>query len=403
MRSLEDYREIVGDETIGEIYRKARGLYGRRVLHINSTYQGGGVAEMLSSLVPLFNDIGIDAGWRILHGSPDFFTITKKFHNALQGSNINLTEIKKKIYEETNENFSIFTHIDHDLVVIHDPQPLPIIRFYKKRQPWVWRCHVDLSEPNQLLWNYMKKFILRYDLAVVSNRTYIKKDLPVEQKVIYPAIDPLSAKNKELPNSLIEKTLRKFKIPLDKPLVTQISRYDRWKDPEGVIAIFKKVKKKVDCRLVMCGNMAPDDPEGQGIYERAKKKAGRFLESGDIIFINQTNDILVNVLQRVSRVIVQKSTKEGFGLSVTEALWKGTPVVASRVGGIPLQVIDEKTGYLLDPDDEEGFAEKIVLLIKDEKLRRKMGEAGREHVRKNFLITRLLKDHLDMLNYLLGQ
>ena len=262
---------------------------------------------------------------------------------------------------------------------------------------------MDLSEPNQLLWNYLKKFILRYDLAVVSNRTYIRKDLPVEQRVIYPAIDPLSAKNKELPNSLIEKTLKKFKIPLDKPLITQISRYDRWKDPEGVISIFKKVKKKVDCRLVMCGNMAPDDPEGQGIYERAKKKAGRFLESGDIIFINQTNDILVNVLQRVSRVIVQKSTKEGFGLSVTEALWKGTPVVASRAGGIPLQVMDGRTGYLLDPDDEEGFAEKIIHLMKDEELRRKLGEAGREHVRKNFLITRLLKDHLDMLNYLLEQ
>ena len=267
MKDLDSYRTIVGDKVISEIYRRAKRLYGIRVLHINSTYYGGGVVEILSSLVPLMNSVGIEMDWRILRGTPDFFTITKKFHNALQGDPINLTEIKKRIYVQTNEEFSSYCRIDHDCVIVHDPQPLPLIKFYKKRQPWVWRCHIDISNPNKELWEFLKGFILRYDMVVISSERYRRKDLPVEQRVIYPAIDPLSPKNMEISPEIINKYLRKFGIPTDKPLIVQISRFDKWKDPEGVIEIFKLVKEKIDCRLVLCGSMAADDPEGWMVYE----------------------------------------------------------------------------------------------------------------------------------------
>ncbi len=400
MENLENYRKIVGDEVIGAIHKKARNLYGKHILHINSTYQGGGVAEILSSLVPLMNNVGIDTGWRILHANPDFFTITKKFHNALQGEPINFTERKKQLYLKANENFSTYTHIDHDCVIIHDPQPLPLIEFHKKRQPWIWRCHVDLSDPDDEVWEFLTSFILRYDVVVLSSEDYKKSDLPVDQKIIWPAIDPLSPKNMEISEKDISKYLRKFGVITDKPLITQISRFDKWKDPTGVIEVFKLVKEKVDCRLVLCGNIATDDPEGQEIYERTKGKAKGLIERGDIILVTDpasSNFMFVNALQRVSSVMVQKSIREGFGLTVTEALWKGTPVVASNVGGIPLQVIDGKTGFLLQPRDTQGFAERIIEILRNSDLACEMGKSARKHVRKNFLVTRLLADHLDLL------
>ena len=400
MENLENYRKIVGDEVIGAIHKKARNLYGKHILHINSTYQGGGVAEILSSLVPLMNNVGIDTGWRILHANPDFFTITKKFHNALQGEPINFTERKKRLYFKANGDFSTYTHIDHDCVIIHDPQPLPLIEFHKKRQPWIWRCHVDLSDPDDEVWEFLTSFILRYDMVVLSSEDYKKSDLPVDQRIIWPAIDPLSLKNMEISEKDISKYLRKFGVITDKPLITQISRFDKWKDPTGVIEVFKLVKEKVDCRLVLCGNIATDDPEGQEIYERTKGKAKGLIERGDIILVTEpasSNFMFVNALQRVSSVMVQKSIREGFGLTVTEALWKGTPVVASNVGGIPLQVIDGKTGFLLQPRDTQGFAERIIEILRNSDLACEMGKSAREHVRKNFLVTRLLADHLDLL------
>jgi len=397
MRSLDDYKEIVGDKIISTIYKKARILYGKHILHINSTFQGGGVAEILASLVPLINDIGVDSGWRILHGSPDFFTITKKFHNALQGDKINFSEMKKRWYVQANEYFSVYTHIDHDCVIIHDPQPLPLIKFYKKRQPWVWRCHLDLSNPHKELWDFLKRFILKYDMVVISNEKYKRKDLPVEQRVISPSIDPLSPKNMEISERDIAKYLRKYNILTDKPLLTQISRFDKWKDPEGVIEVFKIVKEKVDCRLVLCGSMATDDPEGEKIYERVKRRANRLIDNNDIILITSENDILVNLLQRSSAVIIQKSIREGFGLTVTEALWKRKPVVASNIGGIPLQIIDGENGFLVEPSDTNGFADRIIQILQHKDLAEAMGEKGKETVKKKFLITRVLLDYLDLL------
>ncbi len=398
MHKLVDYYKIVGDEVISSLYQKARRLYGRRIIHFNSTYQGGGVAEILVSLLPLMNDMGLDVDWNILHGRPDFFTITKKFHNALQGDRINLTEMKKRLYTQASEDFSVFTHIHHDCVVIHDPQPLPLIMHYKKRQPWVWRCHVDLSSPNPEIWDYLKRFILRYDGVIVSSENYRRADLPIQQRIIPPAIDPLAYKNRELTSADVTKYLRKFDIPTDKPLLTQISRFDRHKDPEGVLRVFEMIRKKVDCRLVLCGSMAPDDPEGLEVFERIEAKARAMTENGDVILKTVENDILVNVLQRTSAVIIQKSKKEGFGLTVTEALWKKKPVVASNVGGIRLQIKDGENGFLVAPEDETQFAERIINILQTPALAERLGQNGHIKVKRNYLITRLLSDHLELYN-----
>jgi len=346
------------------------------------------------------NDVGLEADWRILRGTPDFFEITKKFHNALQGDSINLTEIKRQIYVQNNEDFSRYCHINSDFVLIHDNQPLPMIGFLKCKEPWIWRCHVDLSGPNDELFEYLKNFILRYDLIIISNEKYRNKDLPVDHRIIPPAIDPLSSKNMELPNHAAAKYLKKYGIPKDKPLITQISRFDKWKDPEGVIDVFRLVKKETDCRLVLCGSMATDDPEGTQMVERIQKKARDLLKKRDVILITAENNILVNILQRSSEVIVQKSIKEGFGLTVAEALWKEKPVVASNVGGISLQIRDGENGFVVGPYDNEQFAEKILTVLRDRDLAEKIGKEGRRTVKEKYLITRLILDYLDVLDSL---
>jgi trehalose synthase len=401
MRTLEDYRDIVGDDTIAEIYRLARPLYGKKVLHINSTYYGGGVAEILGSLVPLLNCAGLDADWRMLRGTPEFFNITKKFHNAIQGESIHMTDIKASLYNDNNQEYASYCKIDADCVIIHDPQPLPLIRYYKKRQPWIWRCHVDLSHPNEELWYFLKGFILAYDGIIVSDEQYVRKELPMKYTIIDPAIDPLSPKNKEIPEDLIDRTLQKHGVPTDKPLITQISRFDKWKDPENVIELYKLVRNDCDCRLVLCGSMASDDPEGWEIFEKTRSAAGSLLDNKDVILLTVEDNILVNALQSKSSVILQKSIREGFGLTITEALWKGKPVVASNVGGIPRQVIDNKTGFLIEPYDIRGGADIVSSILKHPKIGRYLGENGKEYVRKNFLITRHVIDDLKLLNNLL--
>jgi trehalose synthase len=398
MRNLENYREIVGDEVISGIYRKARKLYGKHFLQINSTYYGGGVAEILDSLVPLMNNVGIEADWRILRGSPDLFTITKKFHNALQGDPINLSDMKKQLYVGANEAFSTYCHIEHDCVIVHDPQPLPLIRFYRKRQPWVWRCHIDLTNPNKNLWEFIKGFILKYDMVIFSSEKYKKEDLPVEQRVIVPSIDPLSFKNKELSEKDIVKYVKKAGIPNDKPVITQVSRMDPWKDPEGLLEIFKRVREKVECRLVYCYDMALDDPQGTAVFSKVYRKANKLREKGEVVFVVGKNQILVNAIQRSSTVLVQNSIREGFCLSVTEALWKGKPIVATNVGGIPIQIRNAEEGFLVEPNDKQQFADSIIEILKNPSLAEEMGKKGNERAKKNFLITRLLSDYLDLLN-----
>jgi len=398
MLRLEDFRHIVPDETLAEIYAKARRLYGKHIVHLNATYQGGGVAEILYSLVLLMNDVGIDAGWRILHGSQEFFEITKSFHNALQGAKLNLTTRKKQTYLQVNDNFSKFSHLDHDCVIIHDPQPLSIITSYRKSQPWIWRCHIDLTNPHRELWDFLKGFLLKYDQIVVSSEKYFKDDLPVDQRLMLPAINPLIRKNKNISEKTMIEYITKAGIPTDKPIITQVSRLDPWKDPEGVIDVFKLVRQKVDCRLVFCYNVASDDPEGMKMYNKVLRKANKLYKNGHIIFVVGNNETLVNAVQRFSDVIIQKSTKEGFCLCVTEALWKGTPVVASNVGGIPSQIKDGENGFLLAPKDTEGFADRIIHLLKNPDDGKAIGQKAKETVRQKFLITRLLSDYLYMLN-----
>jgi trehalose synthase len=403
INNLSTYAKIVGKPEIDKIRAEAENLSGKHITCINSTYQGGGVAEILNSIVPMFDQVGVDFGWRILHGTPDFFTITKKFHNALQGSAINLSSRKKDIYYETNRRFSTFTHIHHDLVIVHDPQPLPLISFYKKTQPWIFRCHIDISNPNQEVWDYLKGFIQKYDHFVVSLPEFQKKDLTIPQSVIHPAIDPVTAKNKSISDTKISKYLSKFGIDRKKPIISQVSRFDPWKDPIGVVRIFERVRKKMDCQLVLLGQFATDDPEGHKILLSLQKKMDKSPFKHDIKLLVVDNAFLVNCLQRASAVVIQKSLKEGFGLTVTEALYKGTPVVASKVGGIPLQVIDGENGFLHSPHDLNGFTGSVIKLLKDEKLRVEMGKVGKEHVKKNFLITRLMLDWLYLMNKLLSE
>jgi len=401
MLSLEEFRKIVPDKTLAEIYHRAKNLYGKHIVHVNSTYMGGGVAEILYSLVMLMNDVGIDTGWRILHGTPAFFDVTKSFHNGLQGAHINLTQSKKDLYLLVNGNYARFTHLDHDCVIVHDPQPLALIRSYRKRQPWVWRCHIDLTEPNEQLWDFIKGFLLKYDQIVLSSEKYLKEDLPVDQRLMCPAINPLNLKNKALPEKTVLTYITKVGIPTDKPIITQVSRLDPWKDPGGVLEVFKHVKEQVDCRLVFCYNLAGDDPEGVQMYTKTYRQAKKYVDKGDVLFVVGNDDALVNSIQKFSNVVIQKSTKEGFCLSVTEALWKGTPVVASNVGGIPTQIEDGENGFLLEPYDTKGFAERIVHLLKKPDVAKGMGEKARETVREKFLITRLLSDYLYMLNSIL--
>jgi trehalose synthase len=402
MPGLEDYRRVAGDEIVDGLYEKAESLSGKHIVCVSSTYQGGGVAELLNSLVGLLNEAGVDMGWRILHGSPDFFTVTKKFHNALQGGKINLSDKKKKIYIETNGRFSLFTHLDHDLVIVHDPQPLPLISFYEKHQPWIFRCHVDLQSPAPELWNYLKGFVNKYDHFVVSKKEYMK-ELGIPQSVILPAIDPLSVKNKMVSGRAVEKCLKKHGIDNNKPIISQVSRFDKWKDPVGVVKVFEKVRAKKNCQLVLLGSFAADDPEGQAVFEQLEKKVEKCRFKGDIKLIAVENSFLVNCLQRASEVVVQKSIKEGFGLTVSEALYKGTPVVASKVGGIPMQVIDGFNGFLHAPGETKQFSKSIIRLLEGEKLRESLGKNGRDYVSKNFLMTRLMSDWLSLMQEKLGK
>lgn len=402
MIRLEDFRHIVPDSRLAEIYSRARKLYDKHIVHVNATYQGGGVAEILYSLVQLMNDVGINAGWRILHGSQEFFETTKSFHNALQGAKLNLSEKKKQTYLRVNDNFARFTHLQHDCVIVHDPQPLSLIRSYRKCQPWIWRCHIDLTNPHSELWDFLKGFMLKYDQVVMSSEKYFKEDLPVDQRLMFPAINPLSPKNIDISDRTILHHVKQAGVPTDKPIITQVSRLDPWKDPIGVIDVYKHVKQKVDCRLVFCYNAASDDPEGLQMYKKVRRKANKLVESGDIVFVMGNNETLVNAIQRFSDIIIQKSTREGFCLCVTEALWKGTPVVASNVGGIPYQIDDGECGFLVEPHDTDGFAERIIHLLKNPDEARAVGAKGKEKVRNEFLITRLLSDYLDMLNSIMN-
>jgi trehalose synthase len=390
IKHIEDYKAFIGEASVERMRAKAKKLQGLHIVNVNSTYYGGGVSQLLSSLTLLMNSLGIRTGWRVIHGPPDFFTITKKIHNALQGGHINLTERKKRLYETVVYENAIRNHLDHDLVIIHDPQPLPIINHYRKKSPWVWRCHIDLSNPNPEVWDYLVPFIEKYDAAILSSREYTQK-ITTPQLFFLPAIDPFAITNRELPQHEIDERIKHYHIPTDLPIVTQISRFDRWKDPEGVIKAFKLARKQVNCTLVLLGNIATDDPEGEEVYRSLSSS-----REERIIILTVQDGALVNALQRRAAVVLQKSIQEGFGLTVTEAMWKGAAVIGGNTGGIRHQIEDGVNGFLVSSVDEA--ANRIVQLIRDGDLRGHLGKEARETVRRRFLLTRLLEQYLDLFN-----
>ncbi len=390
MITIDDYLPLIGKESIDRIKEKASLLKNFHIVHVNSTYYGGGVAQLLSSVTNLTNSLGIDTGWRVLQGSPDFFGVTKKMHNALQGDEINLTARKIRIFEQVIYQNALRNHLDHDAVIIHDPQPLPMILHYRKKGPWIWRCHIDLSQRDKELWEYLIHFVEKYDAMIVSSEDY-KQQLKTPQRIIMPAIDPYSITNIELSEKQIAERLKHYKIPTDLPLVVQISRFDPWKDPHGVIQAFKKARKEIDATLVLLGEVATDDPEGPKVYQSILDQ-----QEERIIILSKADTALVNALQTKASVILQKSLREGFGLTVSEAMWKSTPVIGGNVGGIRHQITDGENGFLVDSVDQA--ADRIVQLLTDKKLAKEIGEKGRETVREKFLLSRYIEDYIDLFN-----
>lgn len=388
--NIEDYAPLVGEEAVDRIMRKAQRLRGLRVVHISSTFYGGGVAEMLSSATLLAHSLGIRADWRLIQGSPDFFSVTKKIHNALQGAEINLTDLKKEIYETVNLQNAMRMGLEADIVVVHDPQPLPLIMHERRTCPWVWRCHVDLSNPNPEIWNYLREFVDQYDAVVLSLPEYTR-ELKPPQVFIMPAIDPFSIKNAEMSKAEVTDRLEHYGIPNNLPIVAQVSRFDRWKDPQGVIDAFRIARKKADATLVLLGNVATDDPEGQEVFESLLKHKGKRVH-----ILTVEDSALVNAVQRHAAVILQKSVREGFGLTATEAMWKGTAVIAGRCGGLKHQIEDGVNGFLVSNNEET--AERIVRLLKDDKLRKEMGAKAQKTVRQRFLLTRKIEQYLDLFS-----
>jgi trehalose synthase len=399
---LDDYINIVGKKEIEEIKRLALPLMEKKVIHINATSYGGGVAEILSTLVPLMKDVGLEAEWQVIKGSDDFFSVTKAIHNGLQGMDVSFTEEMKKIFLKNNQLNEKLFEDEYDFVVIHDPQPVAILNYRREKiGKWIWRLHIDPTQAQENIWQFIKPLVEKYDAAVFTLKEYVKEDLKMKNvAIIPPAIDPLSPKNIELDQKMIEDIVRKFKVDPDRPIITQVSRFDPWKDPLGVIDMYRIVKKEIkNVQLILITSiMAHDDPEGWEYYEKTSRHAGEDYDIHLLSNLNGVENLEVNAFQRASNVIIQKSLREGFGLVITEALWKGKPVVAGNVGGIPLQVDNRRTGYLVGGISE--CAERVIYLLRNSEIADKMGISGKEYVRKNFLITRLLKDYLSLFNSL---
>lgn len=389
---LSDYEPVVGKNIIEELRILGKRLAGKVVRNINSTAAGGGVAEILQRMTPLLNELGLRAHWDVIEGNEKFFSVTKKFHNMLHGKETKLSPAEIELFRQTsNENIKRMD-IGGDIIFVHDPQPITLIKKKSslKRSKWLWRCHIDISQPQEQIWGFLKPYIEEYDASVFSSPSFAQT-LKIRQILIPPSIDPLSDKNKELPQETIDAVLKKFGIVSDKPVITQISRFDYLKDPLGVIDVYRLVKKYIDCQLVLAGGTAKDDPEANKVLAEVMEKA-----AGDpdihILAVPSASDIEINALQRAADVVLQKSIREGFALTVTEALWKARPVVASAVGGIPLQIKHKFSGLL--SRTTEGTAYWVKQLLNSPEYARNLGQIGREHVRQNFLLTRHLRDYL---------
>jgi len=395
---LDALSEITGEEVIEHLHQLAEPLRGMKVVHVNSTRVGGGVAEILHMLVPLKQELGIDAAWEVIEGEADFYRCTKGFHNALQGGAVAVSESLIRNFEETNrKNAETLAPKlrDADLVVIHDPQPAPLLRYTPQRKgKWIWRCHIDASRPYRAVWKYLRRFVAEYDASIFSLAAF-SQALPIPQYLIPPSIDPLGEKNRELRQEEIDAVYGQFDLDRDRPLIVQVSRFDRWKDPIGVVEAYKMAKRFLPTlQLVLAGGGASDDPEGEAVLAEVREAAS---DDPDIHILLLPADAhtTINALQRAADVVLQKSTKEGFGLTVTEAMWKGKPVVGGNTGGIRLQVINHHTGFLVSTP--EGAALRIRYLFNNRERIDEMGRKAREFVRENFLMTRHLREYLTLM------
>ena len=391
MPKLKEYEQYVGSDVINELEYFASKLTDVKIQNINSTAVGGGVAEILARMIPLLKELGINAYWDVIKGGEKFFEITKKIHNALHGQQVAYTDEEIGLYLQTNGSNAKEMNLDGDIMFIHDPQPCALVNYKRDdEQKWIWRGHVDFSNPDMFTWNFLKEYIEKYDISVFSAPSFAHR-LKIPQVLISPSIDPLSEKNIDLTQETIDSILERFNIDKKRPLVTQISRFDYLKDPVGVIKVYKLVKKYVDCQLVLAGGGATDDPEGAKVLAEVQEVAAN---DPDIflLLLPPASDKEINALQRASDVILQKSLREGFGLTVAEALWKSKPVIAGAVGGIPLQVTHQYSGLLTYTIEGTAFA--LKQLLQNPAYAKKLGANGREQIRKNFLITRHLRDYM---------
>ncbi|MCL6107163.1 MAG: glycosyltransferase [Actinobacteria bacterium] len=397
-KSLADYQSVVVKPLMEEIKELADSLRGKRVLHINATSFGGGVAEILYTLVPLMRDVGLDTDWRVIMAPQEFYETTKVMHNALQGNPVSLNPVQRETFEEQSRIASESLGGGFDFIVVHDPQPLLLRHFSGDLGAnWIWRCHIDTSSPNQSLARYMLPFIELYDTAVFSMEQYVFSGLNIPTRVFMPAIDPLSTKNMALSPEDADYVVSQFGVDAGPPVMLQVSRFDPWKDPLGVIDAYRIVKKEfASVKLALVGSMATDDPEGWSFFTSTVEHAG---DDGDVLILSNLNNVgnlEVNAFQSRADVIVQKSIREGFGLTVSEALWKIKPTVGGNVGGIPSQIKDGETGYLVD--SVEQCAERCMWILDHPEESRAMGRAGKEHVRAHFLMPRLLRDYLRLFS-----
>ncbi len=400
-KQLSDYAPIVGEAAIERIRALAEPLQGARVLHVNATAYGGGVAELLATHVPLLRSAGLDAQWHVIHGTDEFFQVTKTVHNALQGASVEWTPAMQKIYLERVLDNALQMEEEYDFVVMHDPQPAAMLSFLQDRMPtladdgkWIWRCHIDLTDANPEVWEFYRPYVERYDASVWTMPEFVPSSLTMD-RVVYapPCIDPLSVKNLDLALPFANELARQYGIDVSRPIMCQVSRFDPWKDPLGVIEAYRLVRKEVpDAQLVLAGSMATDDPEGFVVWEEVERARA---DDPDIFLLSnlhQVGSVQINAFQRVADVVVQKSLREGFGLTVSEGLWKGRPVIGGRAGGIKLQIQDGDCGYLVDSVEE--CARRTTELLADDRTADEMGARGREHVRANFLSTREVEDWL---------
>jgi len=396
---LGDYTAVLGEPEVAELRALAAPLNGHTVQMVNSTAVGGGVAEMLTRLVPILQELGLPVRWDVITGGDDFYEVTKAFHNALHGGPYDMPPESLEVFLAYNERNLARLQMEGELTVIHDPQPVALIKARRERSGhWIWRCHIDLSRPNPTVWQFLEPWVNRYDGAIFSSPEF-SRQLSIPQYLFYPCIDPLAEKNRELEPEFVRGILERFNIDPARPILTQVSRFDRLKDPVGVVRAYKIVKRYFDCQLVLAGGGASDDPEGTAVLAEVSEAA-----AGDadihILDLPPWSATEINALQRGSTIVIQKSLREGFGLTVTEALWKRKPVVASAVGGIPTQVIHKHTGLLAH--SVEGTAYQIRFLLSNPAIAARLGEQGHEHVREHFLITSNAKRYLTLFLHLLG-